>query len=250
MNTLAVNKALIWLILLTLPGLAQPFTKVKPGVEYRAARLGGATVHQLRFQPDKARLRLLLAKDHGEQAMLVGNMAQKAGVFFAVNASYFDAKLSPLGYLQRGKQVVVPQFQTGGAFGGLFLLSGGKARVVRPQDFTRGAHQLALQCGPRLVVQGRPIDGIHATEPGARTGIAVDRQGRICLYACSGRPGLDLAKLPALLLKKVSQGGLEAFYALNLDGGTSTQLWMVTDKIKASLPSLARVPVALGVEMR
>ena len=250
MNTLAVRNALIFLLLLTLPGFAQPFQKVKDGVEYRAAKLGGAVVHQLRFNPSKARLKLLLAKDHGETAMLVGNMAQKSKVFFAVNASYFDRQLNPLGYLQRDQQVIVPGFQTGGAFGGLFLLSGGKARVLQPKQFRPGKHQLALQCGPRLLVKGKAIPGIHSTKPGVRTGIAVDRKGRICLFACARSPGIDLAKLPNLLLKKVSAGGLEAFYALNLDGGSSTQMWMVTEKVKATLPSLVRVPVGLGVEMR
>lgn len=243
----------VWLILLltSVTVWAQPFQTLQEGVEYRKVQLktqqGSCSMHQLRFRPQKARLKVLTA----EPAAFIGQFMKDC--FFAVNASYFDQERRPLGYLKDGK-VFNSSVATGGAFGGIFVVDSAEtARLLTPSTFPphqRARARLALQAGPRLVVRGERVSGIHATKAAARTGVAVDRAGRITVFAMGHGEGVGLEKLPYLLVRPVEQGGLGAWDALNLDGGSSTQMVLSHPKAKAAIPALVPVPVGLGVVKR
>ncbi len=238
----------VWLLIVLLSGAvwSQPFEKLAEGVEYRQAQLqtqqGPCSMHQLRFRPNRARLKVL----RSEPAGFIGQFMQNC--FFAVNASYFDEDRKPLGYL-KDEQVYNAQVATGGAFGGVFVVDRTQtAQLLSPSSFVPARVRLALQAGPRLVVKGQRVQGIHATRAAARTGVAVDRQGRIIIFAMNHGQGTGLEKLPYLLVRPEAQGGVEAWGALNLDGGTSTQMVLNHPKKKAYIPGLVPIPVGIGVE--
>lgn len=216
-----------------------------PGVEVRWGKPSGFgwTLYACRLDLRRVRLRLILA-GQGRSFYLPQAMS---GALAAVNASYFDERNRPLGYLRQGRQVLVAEVASGAAFGGVFFLDGaGRARVVHRSRFTPGAWSLALQAGPRLLDDGRPVQGLKDPSRARRTGVAVDRQGRVLLYATApeGRP--TLAEMQAIAAAPTHRGGLGAWEALNLDGGSSTQMSVRAPGLRLDVPGLSPVPVALG----
>ncbi len=236
-----MNRWLVILLLIGIPAQAD-WVWLQPGVEYRSATIEGKILHQIRFGPER------LTLFHPRKPALVGAISTSTKALVVMNASYFDEAKQPLGYLIIEGRVVNRTIHPGGAFGGVLFVRDGQAQIVARDRFQPGGEQLALQCGPRLLSRGQPVTGLHPTQPKARSGIALDRQGKIILYACDYANGLTLAELQQILARPENQGGVRAVEALNLDGGSSTQLVLNHPKVKVTLPALVPVPVAIGVQ--
>jgi uncharacterized protein YigE (DUF2233 family) len=104
----------------------------------------------------------------------------------------------------------------------------------------------AIQSFPILVQPGGILgyseeDGI----PSRRSVIGKDRAGRILIVVCPNG-AFTLRGLAQELLD--SDLGLEV--ALNLDGGTSTGLWVSLDEAAVQVPSLVGVPAVLLIDVR
>ncbi|HXE71930.1 MAG TPA: phosphodiester glycosidase family protein [Candidatus Nitrosotenuis sp.] len=219
--------------------------RVAPGVELRQGKPPGFdwTLYACRLDLRRVKLRLILASQ-GRSFYLPQVMS---GALAAVNASYFDERNRPLGYLRQGSQVVVAEVASGAAFGGVFFLDGaGRARVVHRSRFIPGAWSLALQAGPRLLDDGVPVQGLKDRSRARRTGVAVDRLGRVLLYATAPDGMPTLAEMQAIAAAPAHRGGLGAWEALNLDGGSSTQMSVRAPGLRLDVPGLSPVPVALG----
>ncbi len=132
-----------------------------------------------------------------------------------VNGGYFDGLGRPMG-LRAGRNTAPSKLRR--ADWGVFWIKNGVAHLCHTRDFPANARpDEAVQCGPRLVVGGRPTD--LKPQWARRTGVGIDRRGRVVLAVCDGELSLDeWAKVWA------SPSGLDCPDALNMDGGPSTQL--------------------------
>lgn len=144
-----------------------------------------------------------------------------------VNAGYFDKAHRPMGLLRRdGKSLkTAPR---GGGF-----LSNGCFTVAKgvPDICEFGCHaansDLAIQSGPLLVMEGKVHPGVRkaSLSQSCRTAIGIDWEDRVWLVvARSPLGGLSLRDEALMLARPLSRGGLNLRKALNLDGGSSTQL--------------------------
>ena len=82
----------------------------------------------------------------------------------------------------------------------------------------------AVQCGPFLVEDRKPVPGLNATRAARRTAVFTDGGGRWGLVVSTPVTLEEFAAIladPALL-----PGGLKIARCLNLDGGGSTALWV------------------------
>lgn len=142
--------------------------------------------------------------------------ADKTGALAAINGGYFDNNSRPLGLrIADGKRTNAIYSR---ANWGVFYLRDGRAQITHTRDYKPSPRtQQALQCGPRLVVNGKPTD--LKPQWARRSGVGVDAQGRVVLAVCDGALSFDdWAALWA------SADGMGCRDALNLDGGPSTQL--------------------------
>ena len=132
-----------------------------------------------------------------------------------VNGGYFDGSGHPMG-LRAGKNT--PNLKLRRADWGVFWVKNGVAHLSHTREFSPAlAPDEAIQCGPRLVVKGQ----VTKLKPqwARRTGVGIDREGRVVLAVSDGELSLDeWAGLWA------SPAGLSCTDALNMDGGPSTQL--------------------------
>jgi uncharacterized protein YigE (DUF2233 family) len=80
---------------------------------------------------------------------------------------------------------------------------------------------MAIQAGPRLVVNGK-VPKLKS-EISQKTAIGINRKGEVILLTTLYP--FSVNELAKLMAKPESKGGLGCRYALNLDGGSSSQLY-------------------------
>jgi len=81
----------------------------------------------------------------------------------------------------------------------------------------------ALQAGPFLIENSKPVAGLNATRSAARTVVVADASGRFGFVVCRSA---TLAGMAAILATADQFPGGKITRALNLDGGSSTGLWV------------------------
>ena len=234
-----------------------PFERVAEGLEYREVLLEKPrplSWIQLRCDPKKVRLQLLLASDESAKSSASArDMLLRHKLLAAVNSSYFGHEDEILGYAERSGEVLNQAVAPGGLFSAFFFWDGERAGLRRRgeslEDLSRTIPVL-FQCGPRLVWDREPVQGLERDYRANRTCLALDREGRVVLTVLGGFSRVALAELPGLLSAPVESGGVSAVRAINLDGGKSSQLALKQGERVHYLPGRVRVPVFLGVAPR
>lgn len=133
-------------------------------------------------------------------------------------------------------------------FGGMLTVAADRSVSIRPlrdqpYDPAEPLAQ-ALQSFPMLVFPGGvPAEIEDNGQPARRSALAIDRQGRLLLIA-SPASGFTLRGLAEWL----ASSDLEVDRALNLDGGSSTGLFLKDGALEEAIDSFGPLPVVLLVE--
>ncbi len=201
------------------------------------------TVELLVLDPTRTRLKVVPVAEGQSVADALG----KSGALAGVNGGYFHADRRPLGI------VVMEGRETHGLersklLSGVLEVTEKRARLLRRAEFKKTkALREALQAGPYLVDKGSVVAGLNARKPAARTVLLADRHGVTALALISP---VTLAEAGQLLATPQLFPDLPPIErALNLDGGSSSALW-VSPRIplrSASSPEWKRVINAVGV---
>lgn len=251
-------RVFIALFILVLTAAAQAevsdFQELEDGVEYRELKLTSPrplSVLQLRCDPARVRINLLLASDLKDQlkSTTASRVAKELNQIAVFNSSYFGHQMEVLGYTERLGQVLNSDVP-GGIFSAFFYWDGKRAGFKRRGESLPKDVPVLFQAGPRLVWDQQAIEGLDNEALANRTVMTVDEQGRVGVMIIGGLARTTLAELPSLLMSPVELGGMNAVRALNLDGGSSTQFFLQSGGTKKSLPGRAKVPVFLGISKR
>ncbi len=250
----AILRGLIWpvLVLCSLGFLAagrlqrgRGWHEISPGMEYRrleaqASDLGDtAVLHVLRVDLKHYRIRLLRAGK--EQAASIRELAGQSRAAAAINGGFFDEELRPLGLRVTGGKELRPLRR---ANWGVFVIRNGKPAILHARDYRPEGVTEALQCGPRLVVNGEVTR--LKKQYARRACIGIDRAGRVLLAVTNGST-MDATYLARVLRAPEPKSGLGCVNALNLDGGGSAQLYVDHHGFRLDLPGAWGVPDGLGV---
>lgn len=163
---------------------------------------------------------------------------QRGGVA-AINGGYFDDKSQAIGLrIAQGKRTsnFYPR-----ANWGVFAIRDDKAFITHTRDY-KGSPRTreAMQCGPRLVVNGRVTD--LKPQWARRSGIGINAQGEVILAVCDGALSFDdWAAMWA------DAKALNCRDAINLDGGPSTQMSVISAKHPIAVRGGWPVPDAILV---
>ena len=165
-------------------------------------------------------------------------LGEKLGAAVILNAGYYDANGRPLGYFRSGGKVFNSRVLYQGRkialhFGALFTVGrkNGRPGIVSREKFQDSGVKEAFQAGPHLVKNGKPVQGLvryreylRATR---RTVVGLDVQGRLVVLVSENETrGISWCELQEYLVLPESKGGLGIRDAMNLDGGSSSQLWV------------------------
>ncbi|MDO8462268.1 MAG: phosphodiester glycosidase family protein [Deltaproteobacteria bacterium] len=220
------------------PGLEETQMETKPGEFNTPFRL-----HAFRIDPTQFRLDLVFANSYGTPSASVRDLAQKSNALLMINSSFFDENGKPLGLLVQNKTLLQPVRDTEW---GLFFIEAGRPFIVHRKDFAyRPTIEMALQTGPRLITEGK-IPRFKDAIPSRRSLVGITRDGKI-IFAVTGVTIATTNDLARLVMRKESRGGLGLRYALNLDGGGSSQLVLFTPSLTVHYKGEVSVPVGLGV---
>ena len=220
------------------------------GFAYVRARLPIAdepdpiAVHLVRFDPARFALVVVQARDLGRAGAGADDFRRAAKGVAAVNGGYFDPQLRPLGLLVSGGRELsrlrhVDQ--------GVFSIADGRADLSHVRQWQPPPHlDFAVECGPRLIVDGKPL----TFKPGRARRVAIGRDaaGQVVLAVAEGL--VSLSEFTELLARKASAGGVGLQVALNLDGGSSSMLDIDRAGLRAHVHSAVDVPVGLAVVER
>jgi uncharacterized protein YigE (DUF2233 family) len=194
------------------------------GLEFAERRLtgptGSATLWIVRFQPKTHTFAVL---DNPDGAYDLGSASEKRGVLAAVNGGYFHPDRTPLGLVIR-KGEKIHDLERAKLLSGIVSATPGGVAIQRPAAFKlTPAVREALQAGPFLVEGGKAIVGLNADRSAARTVVFQDAKGGAGLLICRSA---TLAGMAAILATPELFPEGKIVRALNLDGGSSTALWV------------------------
>lgn len=220
---------------------AQTWTDFGKGLSYKKILLPldatNVTLHALKLDPKKLRLRPI----HSTTAASVKSLAEAHKAIAVINANFFDTASKPLGLVVIDGKVTHPFKKI--SWWSVFCVKGDKPSILHGDAYRDGLCDQAVEAGPRLVVNGQ-IPQLK-DESSRKTAIGITRDGKVVLVATDGR--LPIKRLATLFQKSEAQGGLGCPNAINMDGGTSTQIYADIGGFRLDLPSFVGVPVGLAV---
>lgn len=222
-----------------------PWRETAPGIEVCVMRQGyfapPATVTAVRADPARCRIRVVdeFAPTHGAGAS-AAMVCPPVGA--AINASFFAGEnLSPIGLVIADGHHLYPTYQKAGSYGpwGYFRLRHRQPELIGSEDVATDEVTQAVQCAPRLVVQGR-MQTFRPLPAARRAAVGLDARGRVILAVADG-----LISFPCWA--ECLRRQLNCREALNLDGGPSAQL-AVHGATSVDVAGGVSVPVFLTVE--
>lgn len=191
----------------------------------KVTEVGGsaeATLHVVSFEAATYRLRMIDQGPTGRESLAQG--MQRTGCLAGVNGGYFHPDFEPVGMLvSDGKVIRGPQRAK--LLSGAVVVTQHHLKLLRSTDPLPGKNALdALQSGPFLVEGGKAVTGLNAVRSARRTAVTTNGKGRWSLVSATS---LTLAELGAILADPALMPiGSKVDRALNLDGGSSTALWV------------------------
>lgn len=215
---------------------------VAPGLEYTALDLEMGKLHAFKIDLKQNRLALLSPREPST----IKDMALNAHALLAVNGGFFTPDGKPLGLRIDNEKLLSPLKPI--SWWGIFSLRNNMPELSSMKTFKFSNDiDFAIQAGPRLVVNNdipRLKEGV-----GNRTAIGYNQNNDIIIVV-SENAQLTTLQLAKILRRPEKHGGLGCLYALNLDGGSSSQGYAKAGNFVLDIPSFRAVADGLAVYPR
>jgi len=171
----------------------------------------------------------------------VRQMLKETKALAVINANFFDIDNKPLGLIFRDHKTL--QKKKNISWWSVFCVQKKRASILHTQNYFPGFCEQAIQAGPRLVVNG----SVPKLKPqnSRASAVGINTEGYV-FFVLANRP-ISIERFADFFQRPEAEGGLATPWALNLDGGSSSQISIQTEKFNLHLPSLISVPVGLGV---
>lgn len=225
---------------------------VAPGVERRIVRVtrgGGKSLdlYSLRFNPRKVTLKVVYTPPKEVAGSSIAVTAEKTKAVAMFNGSYFNDSLGVLGLCVADGKTVAPLARYSDNLGIFLAHASGAVELIHRDKYNAGDVLDAVQSGPWLVLDGKVQVFNDTDRVTRRTCIGADKRGRLVAVATDTLiSGITLAHLAKVMAEPLKNGGFECASALNLDGGTSTQLILRTSDENHLIRGFVNVPVLIG----
>jgi len=200
------------------------------------------TIHAFRIDPKKFKLDVLIAKNE-ETGTTTEELAKNNNALTVINGGFFTPEHKSIGLIVRNGKRISSLHNT--SWWSIFALKNNRATIMRPNQFTLTKNtQIALQVGPRLVIDGKipKLKESFAT----RSAVGISRKGLVTLVITSGH-GISMNELAKRMRDSRWQGGLECPSAMALDGGSSSQIYAKIGKFEFSQQGSAKITNGLAV---
>ena len=225
------------------------WNRVATGVEvrYEDWKIPGGdddTVTIVRF--DLHKTKLSVGYQPG-QPLLMNEWMQQEHAIAMINGGYFDQQDNATALVVSNGKVFGESYS---GFGGMLSVNAHgtvNLRSLRQQPYDPNTEQLeqATQSAPMLMSGGKRTQFSADASQTRRSVVAMDKQGRLLFIASPGQ----VFSLDQLADQLVSSD-LSIETALNLDGGSSTGLYVNGGSSHVTIDSLAKLPLVIIVKAR
>jgi exopolysaccharide biosynthesis protein len=171
---------------------------------------------------------------------------EKSGAIAAINANYFDTDGKPLAFLKVGGQAINPKISTSSLYTGIFGVKDQRPFITNRDEFLANQVDEGLQSGPLLLLHGvaQVVTGIP-NRASRRAVIGIDQEQRVVIAVTDTLlGGLHWHELQEIF--SVSTWQTQLTDLLNLDGGSSAQLYVKAGNFETLVSGSSEVPVAIG----
>jgi uncharacterized protein YigE (DUF2233 family) len=200
---------------------ANDWHPLAPGIDYKDIIKTHFTpwshIHVFRIDLKHNTLSLITAKDMNRDFASVNDYGQFSHALIAINGGFFDKNYHPLGLRIRHHKQLSPLKLI--SWWGIFYIQQGQAYLSRANDFKEPPRlDFAIQSGPRLLINGH----IPSLREGLdeRSALGITREGQVIVLVTE-----HAAMTTTELAQLMKAPPLNCMNALNLDGGSSSQLY-------------------------
>lgn len=234
-------------LLWTHVAIAESWQVVAPGIEYLdlADRnlVPWSHIHVFRLDLKKQRLDVVTAEALSKTNASVEDLAQHKKALIAINGGFFDTEYKPLG-LRVGDHHQYSKLKSI-SWWGVFYVVNNKPHLSN-YTYYKAHHSgvdFAIQSGPRLLIDGKP----PKLKPGIaeRTALGITEDSHVILLVTE-RSAMTTTTLAALM----KAAPLACEQALNLDGGSSSQMYAQIGLLNINTHGLSNVSDAVVVKPR
>ena len=216
--------------------MAVSWKNLAPGIDYTSIPntkpQSFGYIHCFKINLEKNTLESALAKDDLFPAETVKWLAKSNHALIAVNGGFFTSSWEPIGLrIQHGDKRSSIQRTS---WWPIFYIKNNTPYIVNEKDYTTdSAISFAVQAGPRLLQNGH-IPNLKAGKA-ERTALGITSQNEVIIVATE-QWKLSTTQLAHLLKEK-----LNCIDAMNLDGGSSTQLYAQIGDFQLDIGSFALI---------
>jgi len=237
------SASILFLCLFNVTCLHAEWRTLSNGLEYQTLTptllSPWARLHVFRIDPKQYAFQLSFAKTLSKKNAVIHELAQSSNALIAINGGFFDERYNPLGLRishATQKNPIKPI-----SWWGIFTIEQQKAKIYRFRQLSHLHHpQFAVQSGPRLLISGHipPLkDGLAE-----RSSLGIDKDGRVIILATE-HASLNTTTLASILRAPP----LNCVDAINLDGGSSTQLYANIGDFKLHIHGFSPISDAVVV---
>jgi exopolysaccharide biosynthesis protein len=181
-----------------------------------------------------------------DQPLSMEDWMKKEQALALMNGGFFDGTDQSTALVVSNGQAFGTSYQ---GFGGMLDVNASgqveiRSLVNQPYDSSEGLKQ-ATQCEPMLMLNGQRTQFTADNKISPRSVVALDKQGRL-LFIVSPSLSFTLDELATLL----AQSDLDLANALNMDGGSSTGLYVNAGSQSVSIDSYTNLPIMIVVKKK
>lgn len=229
---------------------AQPVTwqALQSGLDYTTIPIEDANnlpgkLHAFRIDLTQYQLNLGTASDLARNSASAQMFGTNYHALIAINGGFFTPGREMLGLRIMNGKVLSPIKPI--SWWSVFYIKNNQAYIV-PSSAFQNTHDIsfAVQSGPRLVINGN----VPSLKPGIdeRSALCITHDGKVVIAATENTP-LATKELAKVLKQSNKNGGLACQNAINLDGGSSTQLYAKIQDFDLDIPNFNTVTDAVLV---
>ncbi len=226
--------------------MALEWRELAPGIEYidmnTNVLIPWSHIHAFRIDLKKNKLDLIMANDLSLHNASVDAFAHHSNALITINGGFFDRNYAPLGLRIGNQQQHSPLKHI--SWWGIFYIKNKTPYISSLKQYTSDNQvDFAVQSGPRLLVNGQ-IPSLK-TGYAERSALGITSNQRVIILVTNNSPMTTTAL--AQLLKTTP---LNCNNAINLDGGSSSQLNAHMGLFQINVHGFANVSDAIVVKPR
>ena len=223
---------------------SEEWHQLTDGIEYQDLEGGILTpwshIHVFRIDLNKNQLALVTAKTLALKNASADQFAEHSKALLSINGGFFDHEFNPLGLRINNKKLENPLKHI--SWWGIFYVKNNTPHISNIRHFNHDNEiDFAVQSGPRLLIKGK----IPSLKPGiadrSALGITADGKVIILVSTSAAMSTHDLAKM-------LKASPLSCTDAINLDGGSSSQLFAHIDSFRLNVHGFSNVSDAIIVK--